>query len=171
MTGEIFYAVFHTVAGWAGWLGSEAGLRRVTLPQSLEAGVIKSLGIDSCPAESSPRLFQNLIERLQAYYDGRQVDFDDKLDITGGTDFQRSVWEATRMIPYGETRSYGWIAEQIGQPKASRAVGQALKSNPLPIIIPCHRVIASDGRLGGFGGGVEMKKFLLRLERNSTARV
>ncbi|GAI87660.1 unnamed protein product, partial [marine sediment metagenome] len=73
-------------------------------------------------------------------------------------------WEETRLIPYGETRSYAWVAKQVGKPKAARAVGQAMGSNPLPIIIPCHRVITSNGKLGGFGGGLEMKRQLLSLE-------
>ena len=78
--------------------------------------------------------------------------------------FQREVWEATRLIAYGEARSYQWVAGQIKKPKATRAVGQALGSNPLPIIVPCHRVLASDGKLGGFTGGLDMKKNLLHLE-------
>ena len=107
MTEELFYAVFRTAAGWAGLLGSEAGLLRATLPQPSKAEVLRLLGIDNSPAILSLRLYQNLIERLQAYYQGYRVDFDDKLDLLGGTDFQRSVWQATRLIPYGETRSYG----------------------------------------------------------------
>jgi len=164
MSQELYYAVFQTAAGWVGLLGSEAGLRRATLPQHSEAEVIKSLGSDNNPDVLSPRLYQGLIERLQAYYEGHPVDFPDKLDLSGGTDFQRSVWQATRTIPYGETRSYAWIAGQIGRPKASRAVGQALHRNPLPVIIPCHRVIGSSGKLVGFDGGIELKNSLLTLE-------
>jgi len=167
MSQELYYAVFQTAAGWVGLLGSPVGLRRATLPQHSEPEVIKSLRSESSEAVLSPRLYQSLIEHLQTYYEGHPVDFDNKLDLSGGTDFQRSVWQATRLIPYGETRSYAWIAGQIGRPKASRAVGQALHYNPLPVIIPCHRVIASDGTLGGFGGGVEMKRYLLRLEERA----
>ncbi|GAH65608.1 unnamed protein product, partial [marine sediment metagenome] len=90
--------------------------------------------------------------------------FPDRLDLSGATDFQRKVWETTRLIPYGETRSYAWVAEQIKQPRALRAVGQALGRNPLPIIVPCHRVVASNGKPGGFTGGIEVKKRLLHLE-------
>ncbi len=170
MTEELFYAVFHTAAGWTGLLGSKAGLRRATLPQHSEAEVIQLLGIDNSLADFSPRLYQRLIERLQAYYEGHPVDFPDKLDLSGGTDFQRSVWQATRLIPYGETRSYIQIARQTGRPKASRAVGQALHRNPLPVIIPCHRVVAGNGTLGGFGGGEEMKSYLLALEMTDDIR-
>lgn len=81
-----------------------------------------------------------------------------------GTDFQRLVWDAIYQIPYGEARSYKWIAEQIGRPKAVRAVGSATGSNPITIIIPCHRVIGSNGKLGGYGGGLERKRQLLSLE-------
>ena len=80
------------------------------------------------------------------------------------TPFQKEVWEAVKTIPYGQTRTYKWVAEKIGNPKAFRAVGQALHINPLAPIIPCHRVIASDNTLGGYGGGPEMKRWLLRLE-------
>jgi len=115
-------------------------------------------------AEVSPQRFQDLAERLRAYYAGHKVDFPDELDLSTATSFQREVWEATRLIPYGETRSYKWVA---AKPKAVRAVGQALGKNPLPVIIPCHRVLASNGGLGGFGGGLDTKRFLLQMEAKS----
>ena len=110
-----------------------------------------------------------LVESLQAYLNGKKVDFPVKLDLSTATPFQKSVWEAARSIPYSETRSYRWVAEKIGKPGAARAVGQALGKNPLPIIVPCHRVIASDGSLGGYSGGLDMKRNLLKLERSSSA--
>jgi methylated-DNA-[protein]-cysteine S-methyltransferase len=169
MSEELFCTVFHTAAGFVGLLGSKAGLQRATLPQPSEGAVRKSLAGEVSAATYTPRPFKNLIERLQVYYDGKAVDFPDKLDLYGSTPFQRSVWQATRRIPYSETRSYAWIGGQIGQPQAARAVGQALHRNPLPVIIPCHRVIASDGSLGGFGGDEGMKQFLLQLEKNPPA--
>ena len=81
--------------------------------------------------------------------------------------FQRSVWSAVRSIPWGQTRSYVWVARRVGRPGAYRAVGNALKSNPWPLLIPCHRVVKSDGSLGGFGSGLHWKRFLLDLERNA----
>lgn len=87
------------------------------------------------------------------------------LDENAGTKFQRRVWRATRAVPYGETRSYGWLARKIGAPGASRAVGQAMGKNRFALVVPCHRIIASDGSLGGFGGGLDLKKTLLSLER------
>ena len=86
------------------------------------------------------------------------------LDILAGTDFQRRVWAALRQIPPGKTSSYGAIARQIGRPKAVRAVGGACGANPLPVLIPCHRVLAADGRMGGFSGGLDWKRRLLAAE-------
>ena len=164
MTHELYYIVFNTPAGWMGILGSKDGLRRVTLPRRSPEGIPQQLGVSPEQAVLSPQRFQDLMERLRAYFAGHKVDFPDRLDLSGATAFQREVWEATRLIPYGETRSYTWVAEQIKKPKAVRAVGQALGRNPLPVIIPCHRVLASNGGLGGFSGGLEMKRFLLHLE-------
>ena len=102
---------------------------------------------------------------LDRYFDGESVDFREiPVKIEMGTDFQNSVWDAIHQIPHGEVRSYKWIAEQIGRPKAVRAVGNATGSNPITIIIPCHRVIGSNGNLGGYGGGLERKRQLLSLE-------
>jgi methylated-DNA-[protein]-cysteine S-methyltransferase len=122
------------------------------------------LGDSVSRATWSPTRFQGLTERLRTYFTGQKADFPDRLDLSAATAFQRKVWEATGLIPYGETRSYKWVAEQIEKPQAARAVGQALGRNPLPVIIPCHRVLASNGGLGGFIGGLQMKKSLLHLE-------
>jgi len=101
--------------------------------------------------------------QLQEYFRGERRGFDLQLDLQG-TPFQQKVWKALMAIPYGETRSYRDIAREINCPKGFRAVGQANGSNPIPIIIPCHRVVASDGSLGGYSGGLEIKKALLALE-------
>jgi methylated-DNA-[protein]-cysteine S-methyltransferase len=160
----LYYAIFRTPAGWVGVLGSEAGLRRLTLPHPSPTGIPHKLGISKGEATLSPQRFKDLVKRLRDYFSGHKVGFPDALDLAAATDFQRQVWAATRLIPYGQTRSYAWVAAQIGRPKAARAVGQALGRNPLPIIVPCHRVLASNG-LGGFGGGLQMKKRLLQLEK------
>jgi methylated-DNA-[protein]-cysteine S-methyltransferase len=104
--------------------------------------------------------FADAIEQLEQYFAGERVEFDLPLDMRG-TDFQRNVWEALLTIPYGETRSYGEIAKQIGRPDRARAVGAANGSNPVSIIVPCHRVIGSDGSLTGYGGGLPRKRWLL----------
>jgi methylated-DNA-[protein]-cysteine S-methyltransferase len=165
MTQELIYAVFKTAAGWAGITGSSAGLVRTTLPQPSEQEIYRLLGSGLGHATMSPRPLEDLIGRFQAYFSGQRVDFLDKLDLSGATPFQCEVWQAARLISYGQTRTYAWLAAQVGNPGAARAVGQALGRNPLPIIVPCHRVLASNGGLGGFSGGLKMKRFLLRLEK------
>jgi methylated-DNA-[protein]-cysteine S-methyltransferase len=102
--------------------------------------------------------------RLQRYAAGKPVRWSVPLDLSAGTTFQQAVWRALKTIPRGETRSYGWVAQKIGKPKASRAVGAACGANPVPVIVPCHRVIASDGSIGGFGGGLSTKRRLLQIE-------
>ena len=107
--------------------------------------------------------FKEAIRQLEAYFEGKLKDFDVPL-VLDGTEFQLLVWNNLRKIPYGETVSYGQLARRIGSPEAARAVGLANGSNPIPIIIPCHRVIGSNGDLTGFGGGLPVKKKLLALE-------
>ncbi|MDD4875688.1 MAG: MGMT family protein [Dehalococcoidales bacterium] len=136
----------------------------VTFPQHTAEEAYQLLGDNIISPIRAPHLFTDLVERFNMYYSGQKVAFPDKLDLSWATPFQRKVWLATRLIPYGETRSYGWVAKQIKQNGAARATGQALGKNPLPIIIPCHRVIASNGNIGGFSSGIEMKKYLLSLE-------
>lgn len=167
MSDELYYAVFNTAAGWVGVLGSANGLRRTTLPKDSEQAVRKFFGDNLKNAVASPRHFASLIERYRAYFAGRPVEFPDKLDFAGATPFQQSIWEVARRIPFGETRSYAWVAAGAGNPKAARAAGQALGRNPLPIIVPCHRVLGADGALTGFSGGLKKKGWLLSLEENA----
>jgi methylated-DNA-[protein]-cysteine S-methyltransferase len=110
------------------------------------------------------RAFPDAVEQLEAYFAGERTDFDLELSLAG-SEFQRRVWQALLTIPYGETRSYGEIAEQIGASGAARAVGLANGRNPIAIIVPCHRVIGASGSLTGYGGGLERKQSLLELER------
>jgi methylated-DNA-[protein]-cysteine S-methyltransferase len=120
--------------------------------------------------ESSESAFEDAVAQLEAYFDGELMEFDLDLDLVG-TAFQRRVWEALLTIPYGQTRSYGQIAEQIGSPSASRAVGLANGHNPIGIIVPCHRVIGANGSLTGYGGGLDRKRSLLALEKNRVSPV
>lgn len=174
MAEQLAYIIFDTKMGWVGISGSRRGIRRTTLPQSSAQDARRLLGEPANCTDPSLNLFASLIERFQAYFNGARVDFSDKPDLSAATPFQRQVWAIVRRILYGDTRSYKWVAEQMEKSGASRAVGQALGRNPLPIIVPCHRVVNTDGRLGGFGGGLEMKRRLLHLEaqasrnRNST---
>lgn len=109
--------------------------------------------------------FPEAVGQLSAYFAGELTEFDLDLELAG-TEFQRRVWAALRTIPYGETRSYGQIAEQIGSSGASRAVGLANGRNPIGIIVPCHRVIGSTGGMTGYGGGIDRKRALLALEKS-----
>jgi methylated-DNA-[protein]-cysteine S-methyltransferase len=114
-------------------------------------------------------LFREVADQLRAYFAGELTEFDLRL-ATGGAPFQKRVWAELQKIPYGSTISYGELARQVGNPKASRAVGAANGSNPISIIIPCHRVIGSNGKLTGYGGGIERKKFLLEFEAETLAK-
>ena len=111
-----------------------------------------------------PAAFDEAVEQLTAYFDGALTDFDIELELQG-TEFQRRVWKALLTIPYGETRSYGEIADQIGAPGSARAVGWANGHNPIAIVVPCHRVIGASGSLTGYGGGLDRKRTLLELEK------
>ena len=133
---------------------------------------LANLQLSPAPADSTPShpaggttdLPTNLVKQLRTYAAGQPVRFTIPLDLRAGTAFQQAVWRALRMIPYGETRSYAWVARKIGKPTAARAVGAACGANPVPIFVPCHRVVASDGSLGGFSGGLPLKRRLLKLE-------
>lgn len=114
-------------------------------------------------------LAREAVKQLSEYFKGERTSFNMPLDLRG-TSFQLAVWHAIMEIPYGETRSYQWVAERIGRPRAARAVGRALAANPIPIIVPCHRVIGSDGSLGGYSLGLEVKRFLLSLEQRVKQR-
>lgn len=137
-----------------------------------DGGGIKYIGFPSGKGKLEPapdwrqddQYFIDVSRQLEEYFRGERKRFDLEL-CPHGTDFQRQVLDALTQIPYGETRRYRDIAEMIGRPKAVRAVGAANGRNPLPIVIPCHRVIGADGGLTGFGGGIDAKRFLLDLEQ------
>ncbi len=158
------YTSFKTDSGWVGMLISPAGIARLTPACNSEKKAVESLEIKPEDTRASFERFDETVCRLRDYYRGKPVVFPDKLDLSSGTEFQQKVWNSCRAIPYGETRSYAWIAQQLGKPGASRAVGNALGRNPVTVIIPCHRVIASNGSIGGFTGGLPAKRRLLKLE-------
>jgi len=139
--------------------GDETGLRHIFFQKEINA---LSIGADW---KRMPDFFLPVKAQLRAYFKGELQQFDLPLAPVG-TPFQLKVWEALKAIPYGGLASYKSIAEAIGNPKAVRAVGGASGKNPLPIIVPCHRVIGADGSLTGFGGGLEAKRRLIDLERS-----
>lgn len=128
-----------------------------------ESGAVHAIEFGAREGDRSPAQTREVDAQLQEFFEGKRKDFDLKLaDI--GTPFQKQVWALLRSIPFGETRSYGELAIQLGNPGASRAVGRANATNPIPIVVPCHRVIGSTGKLTGFAGGLSMKEWLLRHE-------
>jgi O-6-methylguanine DNA methyltransferase len=153
-----------TSIGWMGLGVQDGAVCACTLPRRSREEALEEMAARgaSQPADASEA--GDLPERLRRWADGEAVDLGDGVRIAGGTPFQRQVWQTLLEIPRGETRSYAWVAQRIGRPRAVRAVGQAVGSNPLPVLVPCHRVLASDGSLCGFGGGLKMKEDLLRLE-------
>ena len=162
--GRYWYDVFQTEWGWVGVLGSAAGLRRSTLPQPTPMEALEELGREAEGAVNRPDAFPELRERLQAYLRGESQTLDVALDLEGAPPFHKAAWRACRRIPPGETRSYAWLAAAASHPGAARAAGQAMARNRLALIVPCHRVVASDGSLHGYDGGLAMKERLLQAE-------
>lgn len=156
------YKIISSPIGQLKLIASDKGLRAILWGHALSDDDQHTPQIH---AANHP-LLQKTAALLNDYFAGKQPAFRElPLDVQG-TSFQRSVWEAMRSIPYGETRSYSQIAQQIHRPKAARAVGAASGQNPTPIIAPCHRVIGANGKLTGFAGGLKTKAFLLALERS-----
>ena len=173
--------VFKTRWGWMGIAATPAGIGKVVLPRGsrrvVEAELARdargSNGRPSKPPRSRPKadqrqnVKQNLKharQQLETFLAGTRRDLDVPMDLSGGSLFQRRVWLTARRIPFGRARSYQWVATRVGGRRYARAVGHALGANPIPIIVPCHRVVAHDGSLGGFSGGLRTKRRLLALE-------
>lgn len=154
-------------------LGSPIGdLVLVSNGEALIGLHLESCGADLTRARGATRddsLFVSVREQLEAYFHGERTDFDLVIELEGSS-FQRRVWQELRQIPFGTTISYAELARRVGKPSAARAVGGANGRNPIAIIVPCHRVISADGSLGGYGGGLERKLWLLDHERFVLAR-
>jgi len=136
---------------------SRAGLRRV------EFGPLPDVD-HSDPPEAWPHLLGEAVKQVRSYLGRGRADFDLPLDLHAATDFQRQVYDELLRVPHGRLTTYGELAAALERPEAAQAVGQAVGANPVPIVIPCHRVVTSDGRLGGYSGGLEVKVALLGLE-------
>jgi len=170
--------IFKTKWGWVGVAATSRGVQAIVLPKSTRRAVERELtsggllaGVGArravpLPAETNMTARHGRAARtaIIAYLQGKARSFDLPLDLQGQPRFRLKVWEVLQRIPYGRVRSYGWVARKVGKPKAARAVGAACGANPVPLLVPCHRVIAGDGSLGGFSGGLGVKKRLLRLE-------
>jgi O-6-methylguanine DNA methyltransferase len=161
---EMNLAVFETRLGWVGVAFSERGLARVQLPRATRAQTLAHLQHDFPKATIVDDAPLAIVRELREYAEGCRREFDLQLDWSAVQPFQREVLRIADSIRYGETRSYGWVARAMGKPRAARAVGRALATNPIPIILPCHRVLGSDGGLHGYGGGLPLKRKLLELE-------
>ena len=160
----VYYCSLPTPIGRVLVGATDAGLVRVSFRQS-ESSFVAELRerLAADPVRSAAKT-ADIVRQLRAYFAGERRTFDVQLDLSRLTPFHRRVLMAAAEVPAGQVVSYGEIARRIGQPQGSRAVGQALGRNPVPIVIPCHRVIAAGGRIGGYGGGLGIKRKLLRLE-------
>jgi methylated-DNA-[protein]-cysteine S-methyltransferase len=162
---DVAYAEIDTPVGRLLLASTPRGLVRITFPVETRETVLEELAASVSPRVlESPAKLDRARRELDRYFEGRLQDFDLPLDWQLTHGFYRKVLRATARIPYGQTRSYTEVAKRAGSPRAVRAAGSALGSNPLPIIVPCHRVLRSGGALGGYGGGLETKRALLELE-------
>ena len=171
MMEQLRYNVCATVMGWVAILVSEAGLRAVTLQPSPQEA-LERLGPEARQATHDPSGLLEQCYAIQRYFDGQPDALESlELDLEGAPPFFKAAWEATRTIPAGETRTYRWLAQEAGRPRAFRAAGQAMARNRLALVIPCHRVIGSHGGLHGYGmGGLQVKAKLLEMEREFVER-
>lgn len=165
------YVIFTAGGGYFGLFGTDNAVFRTCLPvKSKQECKERLLGVTE-GAEADDGYFKSLQGKVLGYYEGETVDFSDvPVDLSGYGDFTRRVLKACREISAGETLTYGQIAAKAGSPKAARAAGNALANNPVPFIIPCHRVVCSDGKLGGFSGagGAKTKQKMLDFEQITT---
>ena len=163
----VYVAEFDSPIGTLRIASTERGLAYLGLPRSGGRGFAGWLARAAHAARREEAFAPNrdAIRQVLAYLGGKRTAFDLPLDLRG-TPFQRAVWQQLLAIPYGATRSYADVARAIGSPRAVRAVGSANGANPVPIVVPCHRVIAAGGKLGGYGGGLELKRRLLAMEQS-----
>lgn len=168
---NFYYDLIETTLGYMGVLASDKGLIKTTLPQTSTKNCISIMKVNSCKRITmSHDRFSALKHKLKEYFlTGASTFHNEPIDINDAPPFHLAAWKICRSIPNGQTRSYKWLASMAGNPKASRAAGQSMANNRLPIIIPCHRVISSNGKLGGFGkhhSMISIKRHLLEIERN-----
>lgn len=161
-----YYCIFETKSGYIALAGKDGKLTQCTLPKSSSEAALDALhaGLDSSFVEDIAA-FGDLPARFKRYFEGERVDFSQvPLNLDGRGRFQADTLLAAQRISYGELMSYRELAVAAGSPRAARAVGNAMASNTTPIIVPCHRVVTSDGKIGGFSSGLDWKRTLLKLE-------
>lgn len=165
---KLYFDYFESHLGWVGMLASSKGIRRTTIPQDSKKKCLELLGAERDSFSQDTDVLLDIKEKLLKYFYGNEVSFNNVLiDIDGASEFSRQTLNVCRSIPFGETRTYRWLAIQVGRPNAFRAVGNVMSKNPLPILIPCHRVIASGGGVGGYASRdarIDIKRSLLDLE-------
>lgn len=154
---------FKTSWGWMTVTASAKGVTSIDLFPS-----VRTVRHDSHRDEAAASIVKEAQAQLLSYLDGERREFALPIDWSAGTSFQRKVWKAIAGIPYGRVRSYQWVAMRVGGKQYARAVGMALGANPVSIVVPCHRIIAHDGSLGGFSSGLPLKRRLLGLEGTLT---
>jgi len=164
MSDQLTFHLCETERGWVGLVLSPHGLRATTLPRISREKALREVMEQGADAPAAPADLADLPERIRALVSGRSTNLAVHVDWNGVAGFRRKVMEETMRIPAGETRSYGWLAARVGHPGAGRAVGRVMATNPLPLVVPCHRVVGSNGSLTGYGGGLPLKEALLRAE-------
>jgi O-6-methylguanine DNA methyltransferase len=170
-SGERFYDVFKTSTGWMAAVGSTHGLISVSLPKKTPRRALSHVATKLSGAVYHPGAFDELRIAMEQYFGGEAVTFRGLLDWDDAKAFLRKVLEIVRTIPPGKTMTYKEIAMRLGNPRAARAVARAISRNPLPLVVPCHRVIGTNGELRGYQGGLETKRQLLLLEACTTKGV
>lgn len=158
--------VFETPSGWmvAAFRGCRVCGLELPVSSRQEAAARCAIRGNDAPCAETLVEMERLADEMRRYFAGERIEFSVGVALDGLTDWRRRVLTKSAEIPYGEVMTYGQLAADVGSPKASRAVGQAMAANPVPIIVPCHRVVAASGSLGGFSGGIEWKRRLLALE-------
>jgi methylated-DNA-[protein]-cysteine S-methyltransferase len=164
MADRLTFHLCETERGWVGLVLSPHGLRATTLIRGTRDEVLREVMELGATEPARDADLADLPERICALAGGHRDNLAIQVDWNGVTGFRRAVMEETMRIPAGETRTYGAIAEKVGYPRAARAVGRVMATNPLPLVVPCHRVVGSNGSLTGYGGGLPLKEDLLRAE-------
>jgi methylated-DNA-[protein]-cysteine S-methyltransferase len=164
--------VWKNVSGWCALDWTDSGITKFIFGLGKKEDA-KHNGLETVKivgdVSKEARWVKDAVSWVDGYFEGRRAEFPAPLDLSAATEFQRGVWKAAIKIPHGKTRSYGQLAKSCGDARAARAVGTALGANPIPVIVPCHRVLKSDGGLGGFSIGIEVKKALLAIEQGGKA--